>query len=166
MGRAGLHYATVRGDSRPGLTHMAARTPKPCTFCAIINGETPAYIVVEEPHVVAFLDSHPLFLGHVLVVPREHVVTLKDLPRDEIEPYFTSIQRLDRAVESALEADGSMVLNNNVISQSVPHLHVHVIPRNKGDGLRLWLGPRRKYADDAQAAEYARRVAEAYSVLT
>ncbi|MDX6284686.1 MAG: histidine triad family protein [Frankiales bacterium] len=142
---------------------MAARTPKPCTFCAIVTGETPAHVVVDEPHAVAFLDSHPLFLGHVLVVPREHVVTLKDLPGEEVEPFFRTVQRLDRAVESALGADGSMVLNNNIVSQSVLHLHVHVIPRNKGDGLRFWLGPRTKYTDDAQAADYARRIAEAYA---
>jgi histidine triad (HIT) family protein len=132
-------------------------------FCAIIRGETAAHIVVEEPHVLAFLDSHPLFLGHVLVVPREHITTLSDLPADQLTPLFTTVQRLDRAVETAMGADGSMVLNNNVISQSVPHLHVHVIPRNKGDGLRFWLGPRKKYADDADAADHARRIAEAYA---
>jgi histidine triad (HIT) family protein len=144
---------------------MAAKAPKPCTFCAIIRGEIPAHRVLDEPHAVAFLDSHPLFLGHVLVVPRDHVVTLTDLPEEQVGPLFTTIQRLDRAVEAALEADGSMVLNNNVISQSVPHLHVHVIPRNKGDGLRFWLGPRTKYADDAEAADYARRISEAYAAL-
>jgi histidine triad (HIT) family protein len=142
---------------------MAARTPKPCAFCAIIRGEAAADIVIDEPHAVAFLDTHPLFLGHVLVVPREHVVTLKDLPAEDVGDFFHTIQRLERAVETAMEADGSMVLNNNVVSQSVPHLHVHVIPRRKGDGLRLWLGPRRKYADAADAAAHARRLAEAYA---
>jgi histidine triad (HIT) family protein len=141
------------------------KAPKPCTFCAIIRGEISAHIVADEPHALAFLDSHPLFLGHVLVVPRDHVVTLKDLPEDQVKPFFTTVQRLDRAVETALDADGSMVLNNNIISQSVLHLHVHVIPRNKGDGLRFWLGPRTKYADDTEAADYAHRIAEAYNAL-
>ena len=140
-----------------------SRVPKPCVFCAIIRGETAADMVVDEPHAVAFLDSHPLFLGHVLVVPREHVGTLKDLARDEVEPFFLTVQRLEEAVEGAMASDGSMVLNNNVVSQSVPHLHVHVIPRNRGDGLRFWLGPRKKYVDAADAADHARRIAAAYA---
>jgi histidine triad (HIT) family protein len=139
-----------------------SRTPKPCTFCAIIRGELAAEIVVDEPHVVGFLDSHPLFFGHVLLVPREHVETLPDLPAEEIAPLFTSIQRMARAVKDSMEADGTMVLNNNVVSQSVPHLHVHVIPRKRGDGLRFWLGPRRKYADDNEAAAYGARIKQAY----
>ena len=141
---------------------MASRQDKPCVFCAIVNGEASAHIVVDEPHCLAFLDSHPLFLGHVLVVPREHVVTLKDLPPDQVEPLFLSVQRLERAVEDAIDSDGSMVLNNNIVSQSVLHLHVHVIPRRKGDGLRFWLGPRKKYGDEAEAASYAARIAAAY----
>ena len=140
-----------------------SKAPKPCVFCAILRGDTQAHIVIDEPHALAFLDSHPLFLGHALVVPREHISTLRDLPEEQLAPFFATVQRLDRAVETAMSADGSMVLNNNVISQSVPHLHVHVIPRSQGDGLRFWLGPRTKYADDADAADHARRIAEAYA---
>jgi histidine triad (HIT) family protein len=140
-------------------------TDKPCAFCAIIRGEQDAHIVVDEPHVLGFLDSHPLFLGHVLLVPKQHVLTLPDLPADDIPAYFRTVQRMVRAVESAMECDGSMMLNNNIISQSVPHLHVHVIPRNKGDGLRFWLGPRKKYADEDDAAAHAKRIAERYSAV-
>jgi histidine triad (HIT) family protein len=141
----------------------AATKDKPCVFCAIIRGEQSADIVVDEPHVLGFLDSHPLFLGHVLLVPREHVMTLQDLPREEIPAYFTTVQRMARAVQEAMVSDGTMVLNNNVISQSVPHLHVHVIPRRRGDGLRFWLGPRRRYADKSDAAAHAARIAQVYN---
>src|SRR3954452_17413924 len=146
---------------------MAARQrmPKPCVFCAIIRGEVSADFVVDEPHVVGFLDSHPLFFGHVLLVPRQHVETLTDLPTDDIPAFFTTVQRMAGAVEEALGSDGTMVLNNNVVSQSVPHLHVHVIPRKRGDGLRFWLGPRKKYADEADAIAHAQRIAEAYAVV-
>jgi histidine triad (HIT) family protein len=141
----------------------AKGAPKPCVFCAIVAGEQQADIAVDEPQALGFLDSHPLFLGHVLLVPRRHVTTLSDLSAEEIPAYFTTVWRLNRAVQRALACDGTMVLNNNVISQSVPHLHVHVIPRNRGDGLRFWLGPRRRYADAADAAGYAARIAEAYT---
>ena len=145
-----------------GVPPRSRATPKPCQFCAIIAGEVPADVVADEPHALVFLDRSPLFLGHVLVVPRQHVVTLKDLPVDDVPAFFRTVQRLEVAVESAMDSDGSLIINNNVISQSVPHLHVHVIPRNKGDGLRFWLGPRRKYAE-GQAAEVAHRIATAYA---
>jgi histidine triad (HIT) family protein len=138
---------------------------EPCVFCAIIRGEQAAQIVLDEPHVLGFLDSHPLFLGHVLLVPKQHVLTLSDLPDAGIPAYFRTVQRTVRAVETAMASDGSLVLNNNIISQSVPHLHVHVIPRNRGDGLRFWLGPRRKYADEADAVAHAACIAKAYAAL-
>jgi histidine triad (HIT) family protein len=147
------------------LTVAAAKKDKPCVFCAIVRGEQSAHIVADEPHIVAFLDSHPLFLGHVLLVPREHVTTLADLPDEDIPMFFRGVQRMVRAVTEAMGCDGTMMLNNNVISQSVPHLHVHVIPRNRGDGLRFWLGPRKKYADEAQARAYAQRIAAASDAL-
>jgi histidine triad (HIT) family protein len=141
----------------------AAKKDKPCVFCAIVRGDTAADVVADEPHLLAFLDSHPLFLGHVLLVPKEHVVTLRDLPVDDVAAFFQSVQRMSAAVQDALGCDGTMVLNNNVVSQSVPHLHVHVIPRNRGDGLRFWLGPRKKYADADDAAGYAARIAAVYA---
>jgi histidine triad (HIT) family protein len=139
-----------------------SREPKPCTFCAIIAGDVAADIVAAEPHALAFLDGHPLFFGHVLVVPRRHVKTLGELPADDVPALFRTVQRIDRAVQTALDCDGSLVLNNNVVSQSVPHLHIHVIPRNRGDGLRFWLGPRHRYGEGA-AADYAARIATAYA---
>jgi histidine triad (HIT) family protein len=134
--------------------------PATCAFCAIIRGEEEAVTILETDRLVAFLDHRPLFLGHTLLVPKQHVVLLSDLPADQVPEFFRTAQRLERAVEDGLAADGSMILINNVISQSVPHLHLHVIPRNKKDGLRFWLGPRKKYdpAGDADAGAYAARI--------
>ena len=128
-----------------------------CAFCAIVAGTAPATTVLEEEDCVAFLDVRPLFAGHVLLVPREHHVTLADLPRELVEPLFTAAQRLCRAVEGALEAHGTFVAVNNVVSQSVPHLHVHVVPRRRKDGLRGFFWPRTRYAP-GQAEEVAARV--------
>lgn len=137
---------------------------KPCVFCAIVRGESPAHRVYADDRVEAFLDVKPLFLGHTLLVPRVHVATLPDLPPDLVPHFFAVAQRVDHAVVTATEADGSMTLINNVISQSVPHLHLHVIPRRRGDGLRWWLGPRRKYDDDAHAERMAGTIAMALDV--
>ena len=132
--------------------------PATCAFCAIIRGEEKAAIILETDRLIAFLDHRPLFLGHTLLVPKQHVVLLSDLPADQVPEFFRTAQRLERAVEDGLEADGSMILVNNVISQSVPHLHLHVIPRNRKDGLRFWLGPRKKYDPAAEAEAYAERI--------
>lgn len=129
-----------------------------CIFCAIVAGRQPAHVVLDDEVVVAFLDTRPLFEGHVLVVPREHHVTLSDIPTELIGPLFARVQRLARAVEQAMGAAGSFVALNNVVSQSVPHLHVHVVPRNRKDGLRGFFWPRTRYADDEAAAEVASRV--------
>jgi len=126
-----------------------------CLFCAIAAGTAPAALVLEEEHCVAFLDVRPLFEGHVLLVPREHHVTLADLPERLVAPLFTTAQRLCRAVEAAREAQGSFVAMNNVVSQSVAHLHVHVVPRRRKDGLRGFFWPRTTYADDAAMEEVA-----------
>lgn len=107
---------------------------------------------------MAFLDVKPLFQGHVLVVPRAHVVTLPELPSDDVAPFFERVQRLARAVPAALGAEGSFVAMNNVVSQSVPHLHVHVVPRRKGDGLKGFFWPRTKYASDGQMREVADKI--------
>jgi histidine triad (HIT) family protein len=129
-----------------------------CLFCAIVAGDRPAHHVLDGEHVVGFLDSRPVFKGHVLLVPRRHVETLGDLPEELVAPLFTTVQRVSRAVVAAYDAHGSFVAANNVVSQSVPHLHVHVVPRRRKDGLRGFFWPRTKYADDAEAATYAKRL--------
>ena len=133
-----------------------------CVFCRIVAGDLPAFLVVDEPDLVAFLDTRPVFKGHVLLVPREHVDTLPDLPAVLRDPFLETAQRLARAVVDALGAQGSFLAMNNVVSQSVPHLHLHVVPRTKGDGLRGFFWPRTKYAD-GEAEEYAARLQEALS---
>ncbi|WP_018686418.1 HIT family protein [Actinokineospora enzanensis] len=127
-------------------------------FCGIVAGELPAATVHEDHDTLAFLDHRPLFRGHVLLVPKVHVTILSELPAERVGPFFTLAQRLERAVEDGLGADGSLIMINNVISQSVPHLHLHVIPRRKKDGLRFWLGPRHPYDDEHPAEEYANRI--------
>jgi histidine triad (HIT) family protein len=134
---------------------------KPCAFCAVVAGDAPADVVHSGPTTVAFLDTKPVFPGHVLLVPRTHVTTLADLPPDELPAFFTLAQRLERAVEGAMDAPGSLVLINNVISQSVPHLHLHVIPRRPKDGLRFFLGPRHPYGSPDESAAVARRIGAA-----
>jgi histidine triad (HIT) family protein len=129
-----------------------------CLFCSIAAGDTPAHIVLDEPDVVAFLDHRPVFKGHVLVIPRAHVVTLPELPVPLLTSVFVAVQRAARAVVDGLGAQGSWVAENNVVSQAVPHVHVHVVPRTKGDGLRGFFWPRQKYADDNEMGEYAARL--------
>ena len=126
-----------------------------CVFCSIVAGEAPAYIVLDHPAAVGFLDLRPLFPGHVLVVPRPHVEVLTDLPADDVGPFFEQVQAVARAVEVACGAKGTFVANNNRVSQSVPHLHVHVVPRTKGDGLKGFFWPRTRYRDDAHATNVA-----------
>lgn len=132
-----------------------------CTFCGILAGELPAHVVLDDEVALAFLDVRPLFPGHVLVVPRAHVETLPDLPHDQVGPYFERVQRLSVAVRDAMGAAGTFVAMNNAVSQSVPHLHTHVVPRTKGDGLRGFFWPRTRYDDDAHMAEVAARIATA-----
>jgi histidine triad (HIT) family protein len=132
-----------------------------CVFCKIINNELPASIVYEDADHVAFLDARPLFEGHTLLVPRAHVVTLADLPADAVGPFFLAAQRLSVAIPRAMEAKGTFVAMNNVVSQSVAHLHCHVVPRNPKDGLRGFFWPRTKYADDAARDAVAARIAAA-----
>ncbi|HKA93010.1 MAG TPA: HIT family protein [Acidimicrobiia bacterium] len=131
-----------------------------CKFCQIIEGEIPAHFVLDEDDVVAFLDHRPLFPGHTLVLPRDHVETLTDLPEDRVGRFFAQVQRVDRAVRGAMEAPGSFVAENNVVSQSVPHLHVHVVPRRPKDGLRGFFWPRTSYASGGQAAAVAAGIRE------
>jgi histidine triad (HIT) family protein len=129
-----------------------------CVFCAIVAGETEAERVLEEESFVAFLDQRPVFKGHVLLVPRDHVVTLVDLPAGLRDGFLEAAQRLAAAVVDGLGAQGSFVAMNNVVSQSVPHLHLHVVPRTKGDGLRGFFWPRTKYGEAAERASYGDRL--------
>ncbi|MGN6128938.1 MAG: HIT family protein [Nocardioidaceae bacterium] len=136
-----------------------------CLFCRIAAGEVDAVIVLETPDLVGFLDHRPGFKGHVLRVPREHVGTLPDLPDRLRDPFLAAGQRLAAAMVEGLSAQGSFVAMNNTVSQSVPHLHLHVVPRTKGDGLRGFFWPRTKYADDAEMRRYADRVRAALEVV-
>jgi histidine triad (HIT) family protein len=122
-----------------------------CLFCKIAAGAVAALVVGETTDAIAFLDHRPVFPGHTLVVPRAHVETLVDLPADSIAPFFSFVQRVTRAVETGLSTDGSFVAMNNRVSQSVPHLHVHIVPRRKKDGLRGFFWPRQKYESDEAA---------------
>lgn len=132
-----------------------------CVFCSVVAGETEAHRVLDDEVAVAFLDRRPLFPGHVLVVPRPHVGTLTDLPASDIGPFFSRVRRVTGAVETGMAAAGSFVALNNRVSQSVPHLHVHVVPRNPKDGLRGFFWPRTRYADEAHAAATAARLRSA-----
>src|SRR5205807_4021182 len=134
-----------------------------CVFCGIVAGSVPAFVVTSEPAGVAFLDTRPVFPVHVLVVPHDHVVTLIDLPSLALAGYFGLVQRVAAAVQTGLDAVGSFVAINNVVSQSVPHLHTHVVPRNRKDGLRGFFWPRGKYASDDEAAAVATRLRDALS---
>jgi histidine triad (HIT) family protein len=129
-----------------------------CAFCEIVRGERPAHTVVDTDDVVAFLDARPVFLGHTLFVPKAHVVTLPDLPTTLLEPFFPQVQHVAAAMVDGLGADGSFVAANNVVSQSVAHLHVHVVPRRRKDGLRGFFWPRHKYESDAEMAGYAAKL--------
>ena len=129
-----------------------------CVFCAIAAGDVPASMVSRDDDVAAFLDARPLFKGHVLVVPRAHIPTLSDMPPAAFGPLFAAVQRISRAIEAGLGADGTFVAMNNKVSQSVPHLHVHVVPRKKRDGLRGFFWPRVPYTDEAEREDFAARI--------
>ncbi len=132
-----------------------------CLFCRIGAGSAPAHLVHEDERTVAFLDVRPLFPGHTLVVPRDHHETLPDLPAELLQPLFGTAQRIAAALPTALGAEGTFVAMNNTVSQSVPHLHIHVVPRTKGDGLRGFFWPRTRYPDDTAAAAVADRITTA-----
>lgn len=132
--------------------------PADCLFCAIAAGETPAALVLEDADFVAFLDHRPVFKGHVLLVPRTHVVTLPDLPAELRDGFLGRAQGLASAVVEGLGAQGSFVAVNNTVSQSVAHLHLHVVPRTKGDGLRGFFWPRTRYASAEEQESYAARL--------
>ena len=134
---------------------------RPCVFCQIVAGELPARVVLADDVAVAFLDVRPVFKGHVLVVPRRHVVTLPEFVDAELGPYFARVQSVAAALPDALDAHGTFVAMNNVVSQSVAHLHCHVVPRRFKDGLRGFFWPRGRYDDDADADRHATVVRDA-----
>ena len=134
-----------------------------CVFCEIVGGSNPAHLVLDDEGAIAFLDHRPVFKGHVLLAPRAHIPTLADLPEDSLGPFFARTQRLAAAVEAGLGADGTFVAINNKVSQSVPHLHAHVVPRRRKDGLRGFFWPRTRYESEDEMSEYAERIREALS---
>jgi histidine triad (HIT) family protein len=136
-----------------------------CTFCRIIEGALNTPLVFKDKVSLAFLDHRPLFPGHCLLVPREHFETLNDLPLPLIEPFFCSVQLLSRAVETAMGAEGTFIAMNNRVSQSVPHLHVHIVPRRKKDGLKGFFWPRTKYENETELLEVRDRIRRAISQL-
>ena len=129
-----------------------------CRFCAIEQGAEPAHVVAEEEATLAFLDHRPVFPGHTLLIPRRHIETLPELPDDLLGPFYAGARRIAAALEGGFGAHGTFVAINNRISQSVPHLHVHLVPRHRKDGLRGFFWPRTRYADEAEASEVAARV--------
>ena len=129
-----------------------------CIFCQIVLDERPAHVVLQSEHALAFLDARPVFPGHTLLVPRDHHETLGDLPGPLVAELFADAQRLAVAVEAAMDADGTFVAMNNRVSQSVPHLHVHVVPRRRKDGLRGFFWPRQRYESDEEAEAVAARI--------
>jgi histidine triad (HIT) family protein len=146
-------YRALMTDCIPADGTQAA-----CKFCGIAAGTIAAHVVLADEHTVGFLDARPVFKGHVLVVPREHYQTLADLPGRLIEPFFCAVRLISAVMPVAVGAQGTFVAVNNVVSQSVPHLHAHVVPRTKGDGLRGFFWPRHKYDSEAEAAAYAAKI--------
>jgi histidine triad (HIT) family protein len=136
-----------------------------CRFCSIIRGEVPSDRVFEDELSLAFLDHRPVFPGHCLLIPKEHFATLSDLPTQLLAPLFGNAQLLARAVEDGLLAEGTFVAINNRVSQSVPHLHIHVVPRRKKDGLKGFFWPRQSYRDGEHLASVKRTLQEAISRL-
>lgn len=136
-----------------------------CVFCDIVAGSTAADVVFSDRVAVAFLDHSPLMVGHTLVVPRRHVVTLADLPAEDVGPFFERVQHVSRTIPPTLGAQGTFVANNNVVSQSVAHLHVHVVPRTRGDGLRGFFWPRTRY-EPGESTRVAARLRVALESFT
>jgi len=133
----------------------------PCVFCDIVSGKVPAEIVWRSEDALAFLDHRPLFPGHILLVPTGHIPTLADLPAGQVGPLFQAVQKLEVAVERALRAEGTFIAVNNRVSQSVPHLHIHIVPRRKGDGLKGFFWPRHGYDSEDHLRETADRIRRA-----
>lgn len=136
-----------------------------CAFCDIVSGDAPAYVVFEDDASLAFLDRRPLFPGHCLLIPKEHFSTLAELDRSLIGPLFFNVRLLAGVVEQTLGAEGTFVAINNKVSQSVPHLHVHIVPRRKGDGLKGFFWPRKPYRDEDHILEVQNKIREEIEAL-
>ncbi|MBI4883474.1 MAG: HIT family protein [Actinobacteria bacterium] len=156
----GCHNCIVDSHRTAHATTQVGAPPVPCAFCEIVANRLPAAVVHRDDASVAFLDRSPLFKGHVLVVPTEHVPTLSELPTDKLLPFFLLVQRVAAALPAALGVDGTFVAINNVVSQSVAHLHAHVVPRRRKDGLRGFFWPRVKYADESELVAVASLIRE------
>jgi histidine triad (HIT) family protein len=148
----------VTAADQPASPADRGKAAPECPFCAIVAGETEAEVVHEGDRTVAFLDNRPLFPGHTLLVPRDHHEAIWDLPPELVEPLFADARMLATAIRDAMGAEGAFIAANNVVSQSVPHLHVHVVPRNRKDGLRGFFWPRTKYEGDDHMSETAAAV--------
>jgi histidine triad (HIT) family protein len=142
------------------VTYATSLVPVSDVICQIVSGELDAAVVARDDQVIAFLDHRPVFKGHVLVAPARHVDTLLTLPSDLMVPLLTMAQRIAAAIVNALGAQGTFVAINNVVSQSIPHLHIHVVPRTKGDGLRGFFWPRTRYGA-GEIEEYADKIKSA-----
>lgn len=137
------------------------RSAGQCAFCEIVRDPQSASVVFEDENTICFLDRHPLFPGHCLLIPRHHIVTLMDVSDAMLRPLFANARRVSVAVQSAMQSQGVFVAMNNVVSQSVPHLHIHIVPRNKGDGLKGFFWPRQRYRDEEHAEQVRQSIAEA-----
>jgi histidine triad (HIT) family protein len=157
---ARAHNLTARAENLTARRGVMAPVPDDCLFCRIVGGDEPAFVVYESDDAVAFLDARPVFPGHTLLVTRAHVLTYLDLPDELVEPFFAAGKQVAAAVTRGMGAQGTFVAMNNVVSQSVPHLHLHVVPRTKGDGLRGFFWPRTKYGE-GEAAEVADQIRSA-----
>src|SRR5574337_1266094 len=145
----------------PTESHEAHVWVESCRFCQVARGAWPALAVFEDDVSLAFLDHRPLFPGHCLLIPKSHYETLQDLPKALLPPFFSNVRLVTQAVEQAMKAEGSFVALNNRVSQSVPHLHVHIVPRRRKDGLRGFFWPRQSYKDDAEVARAQAAIREA-----
>ena len=153
--------AGTKGQKNPMTSGTHPLTADGCAFCEVRDQSTDAALLMEDDHVVAFLDHRPLFHGHVLLIPRNHYETIFELPPEEVGPLFAATQRMSFAVREAMGSDGTFVASNNGVSQSVPHLHVHVVPRNKKDGLRGFMWPRTRYVGFEELNDVAERIRKA-----
>src|SRR3989441_2564087 len=141
-----------------GENRLVSAQSENCAFCKILRGELQSYAVYEDQISLAFLDQRPLFPGHCLLIPKEHYETLLDLPSALMAPLFTNVQLMARALERGLWVEGTFVAVNNRVSQSVPHLHIHIVPRRKKDGLKGFFWPRNKYASESDIQEVQKSI--------